>query len=628
MSWEVEPFEDLRDPRVVVAADGTLRAFNLAGVVESADVHVAQRLGRLGRETDESVLLAVALSVRAVRSGSVCLDLATAPDIAPELTWPEPTEWRSAVAASPLVRDEVVRLDHDLVYLDRYWGEEQQVVADLRSRSTATPPDVPESLLADALAAYFPDDAYADQRAAAATAARHWTSVVTGGPGTGKTSTVARLLGVLLRAHAASADAGRPLRIALAAPTGKAAARMVQAVRESTAQRGFPREDDADAAAVATITGLQASTLHRLLGWTPNSTRFRHHRGNRLPYDVVVVDETSMLSLTMMARLVEAVRPSARLVLVGDADQLASVDAGAVLKDLVDGYGRAGRPAEPNEPGEPVGRAAPTAAGPWPSSVTRAVSANGSGRWRWRSGTATSTRWCEDFAPGSSEVVWLQPEVTTGEPPPRTGEPRSGEPAELLQLLTSRAVALHEAAASGDPTRALAELERHRLLCAHREGPFGVAHWNRTVERLLMEETGQEWLPDWYAGRPFVVDTNDYGLRLWNGDTGVVCRDGADLVAVIGDGERPEGRGLPTSRLAEVSTAHAMTVHRSQGSQFDEVTVLLPEEESRILTRELLYTAVTRAKRLVRVVGTEDAVRAAVTRRAQRATGLARHLQG
>ncbi|WP_166083602.1 exodeoxyribonuclease V subunit alpha [Nocardioides sp. HDW12B] len=607
MSWEVEPFEDPRDPRVARGAAGVLHDFNASGVLEAADVHVAQRLGRLGQEADESVLLAVALTVRAVRSGSVCLDLGTAPDIAPGAAWPEATSWAEAVARSPLVASDVVRVDDGLVYLDRYWGEEQQVVADLAARSAAPPPPPADAVLADALAAYFPDDAYADQRAAAAKAATHGTSVITGGPGTGKTSTVARLLGVLLRAHAASDDSGRPLRIALAAPTGKAAARMVQAVRESTGQRGFPREDDADRAAVATIAALQASTLHRLLGWTPNSTRFRHHRGNRLPYDVVVVDETSMLSLTMMARLVEAVRPSARLVLVGDADQLASVDAGAVLKDLVDGYGGA-TPVGSTEALEAVEAPGPVAQ---LSHTRRFGERIGALALAIRDGDVDTV--LAELRAGSAEVAWLGAGDSGGD--------------ELLRLLADRAVALHEAAGSGDAERALVELERHRLLCAHREGPFGVARWNRTVERLLLEATGRDWLPEWYLGRPFVVNANDYGLRLWNGDTGVVCRTGPDLVAVIGDGDRTDGRALPTSRLAEVSTAHAMTVHRSQGSQFDEVTVVLPEEDSRILTRELLYTAVTRAKSRVRVVGSEDAVRAAVTRRAQRATGLARHLR-
>jgi exodeoxyribonuclease V alpha subunit len=587
---DLAAYEDLRDRRVASGAHGLLHDFNLAGVLESPDIHVARRLGTLASETDEDVLLAVALTVRAVRSGSVCLDLTTVPDIAPELTFPERTAWKSALAASPLVQNEVLHLDGDLLYLDRYWTEEHQVVADLRARSEA--PAVDEALLSDALAAYFPDDKYADQRDAAATAVRHRTSVITGGPGTGKTSTVARLLGVLMQCHAAADDGDRPLRIALAAPTGKAAARMVQAVRESTTQRGFPRDNDQAQRVMTTIGSLQASTLHRLLGWTPSSTRFRHHRGNRLPYDVVVVDETSMLSLTMMARLLEAVRPSARLVLVGDADQLASVDAGAVLKDLVDGYSPP--VVEKTEQPTPVARL------------------NESRRFGERIGAlATAIRDGEldtvmdELRTGSDEVAWTDTEA-------------------LPALLTERAVALRDVAESGETARALEELDKHRLLCAHRNGPYGVSHWNRAVERLLMDASGSDYLRDWYVGRPFVVNTNDYGLGLWNGDTGVTCRSDGDLVAVVGDAV--SGRVLPTSRLADVTTAHAMTVHRSQGSQFDEVTVLLPEEDSRILTRELFYTAVTRARKRLHVVGTEDALRAAVTRRARRATGLANRL--
>ena len=587
---DIVPIEDPRERRAASTATGTLRELNLAGVLDAADVHVAQRLGRLGKEEDERVLLAVALAVRALRSGSVCLELDDVAAIAPG-AWPEPGPWREALAASPLVGT-ALRLEGRALYLDRYWQEESQVVDDLHGRAAAPAPVVDPARLAEALDDYFADPDYVDQRRAAETACRQWTTVVTGGPGTGKTTTIARLLGVLL----AERDDDRPLRVALAAPTGKAAARMAQAVREATEHAGFPGRDglpdDPAYQRVVAIRGISASTLHRLLGWLPdNRTRFRHHRGNRLPHDVVIVDETSMVSLTMMARLLEAMRPEARLVLVGDADQLASVDAGAVLKDLVDGYGDGAR--------SPVSRLGPTRRyGARIGALAEAIQA----------GEVESV--LEELRRGGDEVAWTDAE-------------------ELPHLLGERAVALHAAADRADRVGALRRLDDHRLLCAHREGPYGVATWNRTVERLLMEGTGQEWLDRWYVGQPLIVNANDYGLDLWNGDTGVVCRDPDEpgrLVAVIGDGRSPAGKTLATTRLADVSTAHAMTVHRSQGSQFDEVTVLLPEPGSRILTRELLYTAVTRARSKVRIVGSEESVRAAVTRQAQRATGLAGRL--
>jgi exodeoxyribonuclease V alpha subunit len=207
-------------------------------------------------------------------------------------------------------------------------------------------------------------------------------------------------------------------------------------------------------------------------------------------------------------------------------------------------------------------------------------------------------------------VTWLQPEEA---------EDR------LRSSLADQAVALHRAAESGDPAAALQVLDRHRLLCAHRVGPYGVALWNRRVQELVQERLGLDWLAEWYVGRPFLVNGNDHGLQLFNGDSGVVCRDrdGREVAALSGTGGP---RQLPTTRLPDVSTAYATTVHRSQGSQFDAVTLLLPEPTSRILTRELLYTAVTRATTSVTVVGTEAAVRAAVGRRATRATGLGQRL--
>jgi len=589
-----EVFEpvDVHDARFALGAaghgspDGLVAAANAAGVVTAADVHVARTLGRLGGETDERVLLAVALSCRAVRGGSVCLDLATTVQVASDtgLEWPAPEEWRPLVAASPLVGAGVIRTEGDLVYLDRYHEQETQVLDDLTARATTAPPWDP-GLLAASLARVFPEASYDEQRAAGAAAAARWTTVLTGGPGTGKTTAVAGLLVALADQHAAR---GEPIRIALAAPTGKAAARLQEAVHTSAAS--FAPADR------AVLEGLQASTLHRLLGSQPgSSTRFRHDRGNRLPHDVVVVDESSMVSLTMTARLLEAVRPDARLVLVGDPDQLSSVDAGAVLSDLVRGYdGRADSPVVALRTAHRYGAEI--------GALAEAL----------RLGDAD--RALEVLAAGHDAVEWV------------TGDEAS--PAAVASSVRATALpaalAVRDAAVAGDPARALAALDRHRLLCAHRDGPYGVGVWNRRVEQWLADETGDHLLDRAYLGRPLLVTANDYSLGVHNGDTGVVVAtaDGPRVHLATSRGVRD----FAPSRLGEVDTMHAMTIHKSQGSQAEVVTVLLPDEESRLLTRELFYTAVTRARRTVRVVGPEPAVRAAIARRAQRASGLAQRL--
>lgn len=195
----------------------------------------------------------------------------------------------------------------------------------------------------------------------------------------------------------------------------------------------------------------------------------------------------------------------------------------------------------------------------------------------------------------------------------------------LRDVLVPHALRVREAAVLGDAELALAILDEHRLLCAHRQGPYGASHWNRQVQRWLSDETGQPPSAEWYAGRPLLVTANDYGLRIYNGDTGVVVAGRDGLRAVIaGAGGRLD---FATSRLSEIETMHAMTIHKSQGSQAGEVTVLMPPQDSRLLTRELFYTAVTRAKVKVRVVGSEDEVRAALDRRAIRASGLRLRLQ-
>jgi exodeoxyribonuclease V alpha subunit len=554
------------------SATGLLRTFTDAGVVESSDLHVAQRLTQLAKETEESVALAVALAVRALRNGSVCVDLRSVEQQVgvEDLPWPAIDAWLatvtdSAVAGKPPVPP-VLRIDGDLLYLDRYWLEEQQVCDDVLAMVSVKPKQATADL--DRL---FPKG-FEEQRAAAEVALSQGLTVLTGGPGTGKTTTVARLL--------AAFAAGTRQRIALAAPTGKAAARLQEAVQLEVAKL--------DATDRAALSGLHSTTLHRLLGSRPDtSARFRHNRGNRLPHDVIVVDETSMVSLTMMARLLEAVRLDARLILVGDPDQLASVEAGAVLADLVDGLGgsRIAELKTSHRFGKSIGKLA---------TAIRAGDADGA---------------IEVLRTGGEHIEWIE-----------TDEPS----AHLRKVLEPRAIELRQAAILGNEAAALQTLNEHRLLCAHRRGPYGVRYWNHQVERWLAESTGEPIWSSWYAGRPVLVTANDYGLGLYNGDTGVtVLRDGV-LRAVIAGNPALE---FATSRLADVDTVHAMTIHKSQGSQAGEVTVLLPPEDSRLLTRELFYTAVTRAKEKIRVLGPEASVRSAVERRAIRASGLGRRLR-
>lgn len=570
---------DATDARLALGATGLLRDLNLAGVLTSADVHVATALGRLGREADERVLLAVALAVRAVRGGSVCLDLSTVAD-PPDLPWPEADTWAAAVAASPLVEAGLVRWENDLLYLDRYHEQETQVVDDLLARAATTPAHDPALMAASmerlvaAMQQARPGTTYDEQVAACEAAAGRWTTVLTGGPGTGKTTAVASLLVGLLDQHPTG------LRIALAAPTGKAAARLQQAVHQEA--EAFEEADR------ARLAGVTASTLHRLLRPDPgNSTRFRHHRGNRLPHDVVVVDESSMMSLTQTARLLEAVRPDARLVLVGDPHQLSSVEAGAVLSDVVRGFaGRADSPVSElrttHRFGEQIGALA---------ECLRTGDADGA---------------MAVLSAGHDAVEW----VDEADPAPR-----------IRTTALASALAVRDAAEHGDVAGALRALDHHRLLCAHRDGPYGVRHWNRRIEQWLTAETGDPLFERAYVGRPLLVTANDHQLGVYNGDSGVVVATPAGPRAVIAASDGP--RDLAPSRLGDVETMHAMTIHKSQGSQADVVTVLLPDEDSRLLSRELFYTAVTRARTRVRVVGSEAAVRAAIGRRVQRASGLA-----
>ena len=628
-----------------IAGTVLLRAFNDAGVLVAADVHVALRLASLAGDADDLVALGAALAVRAPRLGHVYADLATVSTTAAlesedddeeldlsGLEWPAVEEWTARLAASPVVAvgedDDAaprpLRLVGTALYLDRYWREERSVAADLRAFAAAPAQAIRDDVLTGGIERLFsgPSDD-ARHRLAAGAAVLERFAVVAGGPGTGKTTTVARIMALLVE-QAEAAGLPAPL-VALAAPTAKAAARLEEAVHEE-AQRldvGEPVRER--------LENLTASTLHRLLGWRFDShSRFRHDRTNRLPHDVVIVDETSMVALSMMARLVEAVRPRARLILVGDPGQLRSIEAGAVLGDVV---GPASerlrmRPAARERLAAVTGRDVPADDPPAGAAigdgivVLDRVHRYGEGiaavADAIRRGDADAT--IEALSAGAEDVTWLDHDAADDADAPWL------EPVRRRALGAARAII--DAARAGDARSALELLATFRILCAHRRGAHGAATWMERVERWLTADvTGFAAEGEWYVGRPLLVTENDYGLGLLNGDSGVVIASADGSVTAAFERRRETAEYAP-ARLGAVETVYAMTIHKSQGSQFETAAVVLPEGTSQILTRELLYTAVTRAREQLILAGAEATVRAAVGRPVARASGLRWRLWG
>lgn len=587
---------------------GLLKDLNQAGLLGLGDVHVAQKVSYLFGEADQRVQLALALAVRALREGSTCVEfdqieqfrVAADPEATTavaEHPWPDLEPWLAAVASSPMVHtdatavgDRPLRLIGRRLHLERYWQEETTVAEQLRQRRhrSADAPELPQVVTAAAELLTGDDP---EQNSAAIVGLFPGVSVIAGGPGTGKTYTVARVLAMMHR------TATRRLSVALAAPTGKAAVRLDEAMAGALAS--LP--DD-----LATeLTGLRASTIHRLLGWAPQSRhRFAHHGGNPLPHDVVVVDEASMVSVALMARLLDALRPTARLILVGDPHQLAPVEAGAVLADIVDA------PA----PKLPQLSAALNELG-LPDSGTVAVL-----RRNHRS-IASVAQLADAVLDADADAVTDM--ITAGMPGISFTEDPD-DPA-LRRRVTATALQMIHAARRGEVAAALAALARHRVLCGHRHGDYGADHWARTAEAWVNTELGADAETNpWYPGRPVMVTQNSPELGLFNGDAGVVINEAGRLRVHFDRGDHTQA--VSPYLLDAVQTIQAMTVHKAQGSQFAEVSVILPPVESPLLTRELLYTAITRAEHGVHLIGSSAALRQAVLNRARRASGLSSRL--
>jgi exodeoxyribonuclease V alpha subunit len=447
------------------------------------------------------------------------------------------------------------------------------------------------------------------QAVAAAAALRHRFTVISGGPGTGKTYTVLRLIRLLVDAAAAT---GQPFpEIRLAAPTGKAAARMMESIHRGLA-------DLPEGARLAERLPDQASTLHRLLGLRQGSTRPRHDRDHPLTADAVVVDEASMVDLPMMAKLVDALPAGARLILLGDRYQLASVESGSVLAELCDGAGINAFSGEQREAfASLLGSETVTASDPASALSDHVVTLRTSHRFHPESPIG---RFAAAVNEGNAEAALDAARDGSGEI-----RLELAEATDLGRLAEVMARAYGPLIETDDPAHALAVLDRVRLLTATRVGPAGVQAMNRRIGYLLAEAHGFDPDRPWFHGRPVIVLHNDYRAGLFNGDTGICLRGPDGGLRVWFRAEEGVRALLPTS-IPDHETVFAMTVHKSQGSEFHEVHLLLPPQDSPVLSRELVYTGITRARDRLTVYGSPEVLATAIARRVTRRSGLAARL--
>jgi exodeoxyribonuclease V alpha subunit len=654
-----------------------LQRWREAGWLRALDLALARFVHDTDPAAPASLLLASALVASLEGRGHSGLPLdGLAADLPAMLSWPPEAadEWHAAMvhwphdaaarrqtwqglaavqldpadddAASPLVAS------GGLLYLRRYWRYEGCVAAQVRERAADLGDDgIDRGAARDLLDCLFrpaeADDQPDWQKIACALALRGRLTLVTGGPGTGKTYTAARLLALLQCLNLTA----QPLRVALAAPTGKAAARLRQSISQALQTLDEP---------LAAALGLQrwapslgpALTLHSLLGTQPGTRRFRHDAANPLDLDVLLVDEASMVHLEMMARLLQALPQRTRVVLLGDKDQLASVEAGAVLADLCDGAGAGSNEGE-GEGGAMHGYSGATAdwvreltghelpatmLGPGPALAQQTVVLRRSHRFQGPIGAlalavnrADANTGLELLRRDPAGAVALLTARDASAVLPLALHGRGGAPGgyrAYLEQLAQRPAAAGADSFDAWASAVLRSFDGFRVLCALRDGPWGVAGLNRAIEAALADAGLLQRRGEWYEGRPLMVTRNDPALGVFNGDIGIVMRapslDQA-LRCYFLDGQSL--RSVAVGRLADVETAFAMTVHKAQGSEFEHVALVLPDEDVAVLTRELVYTGITRARGAFTLVATQPALlSSAVARLTRRVGGLRQRL--
>ncbi|MFA5774381.1 MAG: exodeoxyribonuclease V subunit alpha [Ilumatobacteraceae bacterium] len=551
----------------LITPPNSLIAYRDAHVIDDGDIAAATVLVRMSQgtrpgEPSDLAWVALGLVLRTSRDGHTCVDLDRIADWAADtnfedshhVSWPtNPGEWVAALQTMPALvgnpgdRTPLILDDHR-VYLARAYAQENSI-ASILTRNNA------ENV-----------------------------NVLLGGPGTGKTTEVAR------RLVERFSDGSNTPRLALAAPTGKAATRMTQVLYDRCVEQQASRE------VINALTNAPARTVHSLLSFNPHRTpRFKFGPSNPLPYDLVVIDEASMLSSSLMFQLLEALPPDAEILLVGDPDQLASIESGTVLADI-----------------------AASSRKPKSLLASRTQELTIQHRFGADSGIAAlasavrdgdTQRALEVLSSNPTDITWVD-----------TSDRTSLDT--LIEEIVAHALQVCEAARANDDDSVLRIQREMQVLCAHRSGTMGATGWNGRIEARL----GSRADTAWYAGRLIMVNRNTPSLNLSNGDVGVVMATTPDSRTEAVFGQPGQSQRVPTSRLKNIETVHGLTIHKSQGSEYGHAVVVLPDRRSRILTRELLYTGITRAIDRLTIVGTRGVIEAAIARPIRRASGLTARL--
>jgi exodeoxyribonuclease V alpha subunit len=618
--------------------ESTINGLLQRGLLSQIDIYFAKFISGFSKARDPDIFLAAALVSHATGSGDICLNLETVVAdgfIDKQGVWepircPDLPVWLQKLTASPAVGrpGEIRPLILDVknrLYLYRYWDYENTLSNSIKNRIRRNPANLDLVRLKDSLNRLFPKmeaQGIDWQKVAAAVSGLRHLSIITGGPGTGKTYTVIKVLALLLEQLPGSA-----LQIYLAAPTGKAAARLKEAIAQAK------NDLNCDHTIKAAIPA-EVYTIHRLLKPIKGSPYFHHNRDNPLMADVVVVDEASMIDLALMAKLFQAVPEKAHLILMGDKDQLASVEAGSVLGDICDRDVIHGFSAPfANRLKEATGENVETEIKPMneKSGLQDSIAVlQKSYRFATRSAIGGLSRAVNRADADAAIAILENPD----------GKSLAYQQLHannlLIETLAEQIVSGYQPyLQTNDPAEALRHLRCFKILCALNVGPVGVQAVNKLAEKVLSRKNLIQLNPmkknPWYAGRPVLITRNNYALGLFNGDIGIALPAvdvSPNVLSVFFSDNTGGVRRFQPYQLPEHETVYAMTVHKSQGSEFDEVLFILPDRDIPILTRELLYTALTRARKKMTIWGTPSIIRSAIARKIERTSGLRDALWG